>query len=234
MNARENALKQAGVRLISVFSEIQSGSNIQASTSRQAFLSAISKGLIVKEDTIQAALLLPGERTGNKPLYETKLRVQVKNIDSEDPYFHLTSNFVPQRSTFRDGESFSLEVSSTLECYLTIFSVGADNKLYLIFPNTNQRNNHLDAQKSIRIGDLVMGLIPGLANASETIVVIATKKNFPFINFEDKSQWKDQRTEDGQYLAYRLVDAATKLGEWLSSLDENQWTIERLPYSISK
>jgi len=104
----------------------------------------------------------------------------------------------------------------------------------LIFPNTNQRNNHLKAQTPLRIGELVMGLLPGLSNASETIVVVATKENFPFINFEDKNQWKNQRTDDGRYLSYRFVDAATKLGEWLSTLNENQWTIERLPYSISK
>lgn len=234
MDARENALKQAGVRLLSVFSEIQSGSNIQVSTSRQAFLTAISKGLIIEEDTIQPALLLPGDKTGNKPLYGTKLRVKIKNIESEDPYFHLKTNLIPKRSSFRDGESFSLEISATLECYVTIFSIGADNKLYLVFPNTNQRNNHLKAQTPVRIDNLVMGLLPGLSNASEAIIAVATKENFPFINFEDNSQWKNQRTDDGQYIAFRLIEAATKLGEWLSVLNENQWTIDRLPYTISK
>jgi Domain of unknown function (DUF4384) len=234
MDAREKALKQAGLKVISVFSEIQSGNNVQVSTARQVFISAVAKGIIIEEDTLQPASLLPGNQTENKPLYETKLSIKIKNVEEDDPYFRLAMNFDPKRSSFRDGEAVSLKVNATKECYLTVFSIGADNKLYLVFPNTIQTNNHIKIQDTIRIGNLIMGLLPGFSNSAESIVGIATKENFPFINFEDKSKWKNQRMGDGQYIEFRFIDAATKLGEWLGALNEDQWTLERLPYVITK
>jgi len=233
-DARENALKQAGLKVISAFSEIQSGDNVQVSTARQVFLSAVAKGVIIGEDTLEPASLLPGNQTDNKPVYETKLSIKIKNVEKNDPYFYLTMNFDPKRSSFRDGEAVSLKAIASKDCYLTVFSIGADNKLYLIFPNTIQTDNHIKIQDTIRIGNLVMGLLPGFSSSAESIVGIATKENFPFINFEDKNRWKNQVMSDGQYIEFRFIDGATKLGEWLGTLNEDQWTLERLPYAITK
>jgi hypothetical protein len=233
-DAREQALKHSGIRLLTAFSEVRSGDKATSSISRQFYLAGMAAGMIIEEDTLQAAKLLPGEETDNKPLYEVRLRVKVKQLSKEDPYFHLDMKLNPDRSAFRDGESVALNVQSTKECYLTVFSIGADNKLYLVFPNVTQNHNFLKPHTVCSIGGLTMGLLPGMKEASESIIAIATKENFPFVDFADKTQWQKIASEEGQFLAFRVAGAATKLAEWLSNLGEDQWTMARLPYSIIK
>ena len=233
-DAREQALKQSGVRLLSAFSEIRSGDKSETSISRQFYLASMAAGMIVEEDTIQPAKLLPGEETNNKPLYEVQLRVKIKQLANEDPYFQLSMKLDPDRSIFHEGEQVALQIKSTKECYLTVFSIGADNRLYLVFPNVTQNNNYLKAHSVCPVSGLTMGLLPGFKEASETIIAIATKENFPFIDFNDKTQWQKVATKEGQFLVFRIAGAATKLAEWMNKLGEDQWSIARLPYSIIK
>ena len=233
-DARDQALKQCGIRLLSTFSEIQSGSNLQSSVSRQFYLAGIATGMIIEEDTLQPAILLPLESTENKPRYEVRLRLKVKQLDKEDPYFHISLKLEPERTVFRDGEQVKLLVQSTKDCFLTAFCLGTDNRLYLIYPYVTQANNFLKAHTVFPISGLTMGLLAGSKEASESIIAIATKGNFPFIDFTDVNKWQKVATKEGQFLAFRIAGAAPKLAEWLGTLGENQWTIARLPYSIIK
>jgi hypothetical protein len=233
-DAREQALKHSGVRLLSTFSEIRSGDKSESSISRQFYIASIATGMIIEEDTLQPAKLLPGEETGNKPLYEVQLRVKIKQLANEDPYFQLTLKLNPERAIFHDGEQVSIQIESSKECYVTVFSIGSDNQLYLIFPNVTQSNNLLKSHTVCPVNGLTMGLLPGSKEASETIIAIATKENFPFIDFNDKNQWHKVAKKEGQFLTFRIAGAATKLAEWIGKLGEDQWTIARLPYSIIK
>jgi hypothetical protein len=233
-DAREQALKQCGIRLLSTFSEIRSGSNIESSVSRQFYLAGIATGMIVEEDTIQPAKVLPKTSKEDKAVYETRLRLKVRQLEKEDPYFQLSIKLDPERTIFRNGDQVSIQVQSTKDCFLTVFSLGADNRLYLLYPYVTQANNFLKAQSVFPISGLTMGLLAGSNEASESIIAIATKGNFPFIDFSDKNQWQKIATKEGQFLAFRVAGAATKLAEWLGTLGEDQWTIARLPYSIIK
>lgn len=231
-DAREQALKQSGIRLLSTFSEIRSGNKSESSVSRQFYYAGIAAGMIIEEDTLQPAKLLPGEETGNKPMYEVQLRVKVKQLSKEDPYFGLSVKINPEGVVFHNGQQVSLQVEATKDCYLTIFSIGADNKLYLIFPNVIQSHNFLMAHTVFPISELTMGLLPGMTESSESMIAIATKENFPFINFTDEKQWQQIATKEGKFLAFRVAGASTKLAQWLGNLGEDQWTIARLAYSI--
>ena len=231
-DAREQALKQSGLRLLTAFSELRSGDKSGSSVFRQYYFAGIAAGIILKEDTLQPAVLLPGEETGNNPIYEVKLRVTVKQRSAEDPYFELTLKINPERTIFRNGDTVSLEAQATKDCYLTIFSVGPDNRLYLVFPNVMQDYNFLRAHTVLSIGGLTMGLLPDTKEASETIIAVATKENFPFIDFSDTKQWQRIAIREGQFLAFRVAGAATRLAQWLGNLGDDQWTIARLPYSV--
>jgi hypothetical protein len=231
-DAREQALKQCGIRLLSTFSEIRSGSNSESTVSRQFYLAGIASGMILQEDTLQSATLASEEGTEGKQLYEVQLRVKVKQLANEDPYFRLDLKLEPEQIVFHNGEKVALQIQASKDCYLTIFSLGADNRLYLIYPFVTQTNNFLKAHTVCPINGLTMGLIDGSSRASESIIAIATKGNFPFINFSDTTQWQRTATKEGQFLAFRIAGAAAKLAEWLGTLGEDQWTIARLPYSI--
>lgn len=231
-DAREQALKQSGVRLLSTFSELRSGDKSGSAVFRQFYFAGMAAGMIIEEDTLQPARLLSGEETGNKPVYEAKLRVTVKQRSNEDPYFELTVKIKPDQTIFHNGDTVLLEAEATKDCYLTIFSIGADNRLYLVFPNVTQDYNFLKAHSVMPISGLTMGLLPGTKEASETIFAIATKENFPFIDFTDTKQWQHIAIREGRFLAFRVAGAATRLAQWLGNLGEDQWTIARLPYSV--
>jgi hypothetical protein len=233
-DAREQALKQCGIRILSTFSEIRSGSNSESSVTRQFYLAGIASGMIVEEDTLQPAQLLPRAKTGSNPLFEVRLRVKVKQLAHEDPYFVLSLKMQPERTFFRNGEQVTLQIQATKDCFLTVFSLGADNRLYLIYPYVMQANNFLKAHTVFPIGEFTMGLLAGSNEASESIIAIATKGNFPFIDFSDNTQWHKIATKEGRFLAFRVAGTAVKLAEWLGKLGEDQWTIARLPYSIIK
>jgi hypothetical protein len=234
VNAREQALKQCGLRLLSTFSEIRSGSNTSSSVSRQFYLAGIASGLIMREDTLETPHILPAEVVGEQRMFEVQLRLLVKQLANEDPYFHLALELHPERMVYHNGEQVDLQVQATKDCYITIFSLGADNRLYLIYPYVTQTNNFLKAHAVFPISGLTMGLFTGASEASESVIAIATKGNFPFIDFSNKDQWQRIATREGQFLAFRIAGAAPKLAEWLGTLGEDQWTIARLPYSIIK
>lgn len=233
-NARDQALRQSGIRLLSTFSEIESGSKSGVSTSRQVYTAALSQGLIAAEEELERKLTVRGEPPHETPVYQVKLRVKVASIAQTDPYFQLTLNLKPQRSFYRDGEDVTLELDVTKDCYVTVFSVGADNNLYLVFPNLNAKDNYLKAHSSRSIEGLTMHLPKEMEKAAEHIVAIATKENFPFVDNDNNSNVTFEYTGDGHAVALSCEGAATKLAEWLGKLGEDQWTLARLPYSIAK
>lgn len=230
-DAREKAVKQSGIRILSAFSEIQSGSKTDVSFARQMYVVGLSNGLIAHEDTIQPARLLPGEITGNKPLYEVRLRIKVQSSAPSDPYFSVSISMNPERQQYRLGDRVSLDVTATQDCYVTVFCISADNKLYLVFPNRDRSKNHAKANVTLKLGLFEMGLPPGLKQAGEQLFAVATKKEFPFVNI--KEGW-EQIPQGGKYLEFLVVGFATKLAEWLGRLPDDQWTIQRALYSIGQ
>lgn len=232
-DAREQAIKQSGIRILSAFSEIRSGSQTDASIARQIYVAGIASGMIAQEDTLQPARLLPGETTGNKPLYEVRLRVTVQSSVPSDPYFSVSIAMIPKRQHFRLGDRVSFDVTATQDCYVTILCISADNKLYLIFPNRVRTKNVARANVALRVGPFEMGLPPGLNQAGEQLFAIATKKEFPFVKISDPAQW-EHIPQGGKYLEFSVVGAATKLAEWLGKLPADQWTKDLVSYSIGQ
>ncbi len=229
-NARSEALRQSGVRLLTAFSEIQTGSKADAPVSRQIYTSAISLGLIAEETEIECKLHIRGEPPNEFPIYVVKLQVKIKNAAPADPYFQLEMKLNPAVSSFRDGEKAWLELTASKDCYVTVFSVGADNNLWLVFPNLTETRYRLTSHGTLKVDNLVMRLLPNMDKASEHLIAIATKEDFPFVDLKDQKKWQVDRNS----IAFSLAGAATKLAEWLGRLGEDQWTLARVPYSIIK
>lgn len=233
-NAREQAVRQLGVRVLSAYQEFQFGNKSVSEMERSFYLLAFSSGLILKEDTIQEAKLLPGEKTNNKPLYEVKLNVTVKELTKADPYFRLHLSVEPERKTYINGEDVNFVVSPSKDSYITIFSITNSNRAFLVFPNFMQKKNFVKAVDTLAVNDLVMGLLPEQEQSSEVLMAIATKEQLPFLNFDNAASWKTIATKEGKYLAMNNVGAATEIAQWLIKLGDDQWTSARYPYTIIK
>jgi hypothetical protein len=233
-DARERAVRQAGTRIITAFGELQTGSKSEHFVSRSSFVSYMASALIVSEDTLQRARLLPGEVTDQKPLYEVRLRITVRASLPADPYFQLRVAVDPPRTVYRDGESVAIKLEPTQDCYVTIFNLASDNRLWQVYPNLVVPNNYLPKHKMTTITGLEMRLLPGQVQSNEVLIAIATKGPFPFLDLNDTNSWTVETTREGRYVAMVSRGAATRLAEWLSQLGDDQWTMSRISFNIIK
>jgi hypothetical protein len=234
-DAWSDAVRWAGVRFLSAFSEVESGTKEDVSRFRQLFEVAVSRALIVKEDTLAPPRLLPGEQTGEKPMYEVTLRVTLMKMEEEDPYFNLTVASTASSSTYRHGETTSLLLESSKDCWITLFSVAADNSLWLIAPNPVQGAMRLRAHTPFAISDVQLSLPPDRDQTAELFFAVATKEPFPYVQEARLSQlWKTSPAGQGGAVCFARLGGATKLAEWLSLLPGREWTTAMLPYVIVK
>ena len=104
-----------------------------------------------------------------------------------DPGFKVTC--MSPRSVFQDGEEIELSVNATKDCYISIFNLAADDRVYLLFPNEASRDNRVPAGSIKEIPDrsmkergigIVLHPLPDRKVTSEMILVVATLQPIPF------------------------------------------------------
>jgi len=231
LDALENAVRRAaGIRLLSVFQELRSGSAKEAITSRQSFMLGMSEGLVTEIDTLERAKLLPGELTNEEPVYRCRLRVTVRDRGEPDEFFQLNLVLQPERKTFRNGEEVELRLSATRDCFVTVYNLGADNQLYKVYPAAEDQVP-LVADEVKTVTGLRIGLLEGMDQASESIIAVATKEPFDLLSGGGR-QNVTLRFEGNVQGQIRHVGEFTKLGRGLARLSEDRWVLKSLGYSI--
>jgi hypothetical protein len=228
-NARQEALRRSGIRLLTTFTELSLGQGEERHVARQVYVGALSAGLIDAEEVLSCKLVIRGIEPDEVPVYLVKLRVRVAMVEPPDPYFSVALTTTPSTRVFRNGERLDVHVTSTQDCYLILFTIGADNKLWQVFPSKQQRTNHLTAHRIFDVSDLVVRSLTSDGPVSEQLIAVATKQQFPFIDLNDSSSWK---VENDGNVEFSELGAATRLTEWLARLGEAQWAISSMPYSI--
>jgi len=150
------------------------------------FVHAISYGEIIEEEILREEVVVEqsNHRTPPNLTYKVSLKANVKKGKGEpDPNFRVEMKL--NRSTFQDGDELVITVKSTVDCYLNVINVTADDRALLLFPNRYDRDNLLPAGRTLQIptaqaksGGIVyrVGRIPGHSSDSEIIKVIATKR----------------------------------------------------------
>ena len=119
---------------------------------------------------------------------EVILKVKVgKQKGRPDPAFKIKANL--NRDNYNHGDDMSIEVKSSLDCYLHILNFASNDSVYLLYPNKLFPNNFLSAGEPFLLPNekhkkrgfrLRLGLLPGRSSDLEMIKILATKENIPF------------------------------------------------------
>lgn len=223
--ARAEAVKQAvGVTIFSQFfrqqSELMRNGKIEEANDSAIKFILESAGARVLKDTVTSEYPDNIAHAGMTPKYDYVVTIDalvVKEKGSPDPDFALTLGGVEEN--YKHGEKLRLEMIVTKDCYVHVFSLGADGLVYHVFPNQNEPENTLRAGKTRTIPgsavySLPVELLADKTVASETLLVVATKDSTTF-------QLGEVFRPEVGYVELRRV-ALEHLMEWLLQIPRDR------------
>jgi hypothetical protein len=135
-----------------------------------------SQGRIVNEEVAFETRI-----EGDLPIYRALLRADVMlERGARDAGFQLEVQTLPDSPTLRDGESLTLVLTPSRDCYVTVLNLRADGSVVRIFPNDLSLDHRIPGGRASRIPDPEDGfeiratLDPGHRRQQEQILVVAT------------------------------------------------------------
>ena len=154
-----------------------------------------SAGIILEKNIVEEL----DKKIGNLFYKIVTVKIKVgKQKGENDPYFSISANL--NDDYFKEGEEIKLEIESSKDCYLTIFSITSDGKVATIFPNQYRNNNFLKANTMFKLPNerdkeigikFEVNLLPNKKEDTETIKIIATKQKIDFnINNDFKTAYE--------------------------------------------
>lgn len=233
--ARQDALSKARLEVVgytaSSLTELSTRDDDQVYDHFTRFVRTITRGRILKEDILFDGIEqqpIPGTNR-TQPIYRVKIRVQIHQEEGEpDPAFKLSINL--NEESFREGETITLELKATRDCYVTVFNLYAHDSLRIWFPHEFDPYNFLQKGKSFFIPDpdalwdIPLGLLPGKEIDVESVLVIATKDNIPFTTLRAV-------TVEG---ALAMDQALTTISNWLIEIPIDRRTEDMATYRVVK
>ena len=184
-NARADALSKAGVTVTAGDTRLLSETENTFTDFYAKFAESSTKGIILEEKIIREGDAKRIEGTTYKIEIEIDAKVALQQGEP-DPAFSVTLE--SSKQLVKEGEPFTLTVTSTKAGYLTIFNVYQDS-LSVVFPNSIDRVNLIEGNKPFifpphKAYELEMALPNGKTTSSEMFIAVVTTENIPFPNLE--------------------------------------------------
>lgn len=186
-NARQDAVEKAcGYSL-------QSESLVRNFSMAGDFVHAISHGRVVEEKDLKwETAALPADRPGRPPSPVIRVSMSARVVSetgSSDPGFTVSVEI--NKRDFRSGEDAVFVVKASRDCHVTVFNLAANDSVYVLFPNPVQSENFLRAGDRLRIPSdgyhIKVKTLPGHDKDSETVQVIATKRDITLFDESDEA-----------------------------------------------
>lgn len=181
---------------------------------------------------IDKVRIISEERDKNDPnLYRVKLRALVRPVYPEEAE-GIGIKLSLSKSTMKEGEEVKIYYQTKSDCYVYNFSVGADNSVTLLFPNSLNQDTFVKANigrifppESSPIHLLAMSL-PEIGNklSREKVKVIATRQKEIVL----------QGFQEGRFKVYdaRSTALVGDLARKLNQLDPADWGEALVEYTI--
>lgn len=151
-----------------------------------------SNGIVLEKNIIKESI----EKTGNLLYKNITVKIKVgQQKGKSDPTFTIDANL--NKDYFKEKDDLELQVTSSKDCYLTIFNIMSDGNVATIFPNKYRENNFLKANEKFNLPNanekefglkFELNLLPNKQEDTEIIKIIATK--YP-INFKVNSNFQN-------------------------------------------
>jgi hypothetical protein len=148
-----------------------------------------TQGRIVKEEVAFETRI-----EGGVPIYRAVLRADVAlEQGTRDAGFQLDVQTIPDSPTLRDGESLTLVLTPSRDCYVTVLNLRADGSVARIFPNEWNLDHGIPGGQATRIPghddgfEIRVTLGAGRRRQQEQLLVVATVDPLTFRPSEDRS-----------------------------------------------
>lgn len=179
------------------------------------------------------------------PCHRVFLRVKVaKEKGKKDPSFNVTLKLNGGRETFFEGDEIVLRITPTQDCYITVLNVLSDNTMLILFPpKKGQTPEKVSAGRTLLIPSETerrkgihfrVGLLPGKRRDTESLIVIATKDDIPFLPREPKEFRPDIKILSGKVVLPSYQSALEEVNRWLVSIPLSQRAFDMQQYHIRK
>ena len=191
--ARLNAIeKVCGIRLQAetlVHNFVQAGD----------FIHSVSYGHVVDEKNIRwDTSTIEPENENETPVISLRVVMQAKVIpvdEQPDPQFKVQMHL--NKKIFGSGDEVIFNIKPTMDCFIYIISIAANDSVYLLFPSIYfSLPNHCKAHEEIEIPSqtdresgrrIRVSTVSGHESNSEIVTVIATKRKMDFMDeFENQ------------------------------------------------
>jgi hypothetical protein len=228
--AREEAVARvAGIDVTAQQMRLRSEASPEGLDGFSSLIRTTTSGRIVREEVVYRTAV-----EDDVPVYFATLRADVVLEErARDPGFTLDVRTVPDSPTIRDGESVSLEITSSRRCYLTLLNVLSDGTVTVLFPNERAGDNLVPAGETLRLPDvgdefrILAHLGRGRRREHEQILAVATLDSVPLV--------LEREVEPGRAKpAGEMERTVTALNRWLLAIPverraEVLWSYEIVP-----
>jgi len=233
--ARRDALSQAQLEIVGYtagsLTELSSNEDHQFYDHFTSFVRTFTKGMILEEETLFDGI--EQQTIQGSTLKQTVYRVKIRALNAPeegepDPAFKLSVDL--NQESFREGETLTLELKTTQDCYVTVFNMYACDSLRILFPhelapyNTLMRGEPLIIPALDAVWDIPLHLLPGKETDVESVLIVATKDDIPFPTL-------NAATVEG---AVAMDQALTSISNWLIEIPIDRRTEDMATYLIVK
>ncbi len=224
-NARADALSKAGVTVSAGDTRLVSESGNNFTDYYSKFSESSTKGIILEERIIREGELKKVKGTTYEIEIEIEARVTVQQGEP-DPSFVV--KLESSKQIVKEGEPFTLKVTTTKIGYLTIFNIYEDS-LSVVFPNAIDKENYIEANKPFvfppnKAYELQMTVPDGKKASSEMFIAVVTQENIPFPNLE-----KMEFTNNTLRLRMEQLNVYAK---WLHKILLQQRSADQIPVIV--
>lgn len=174
--ARNEAMRKAVEEAVGIF--IRSHTLVTNAQLAEEMTFARVRGKIDK------VRIISEERDSSDPnLYRVKLRALVRPTYPEEGEA-IGVKLSLSRSTLKEGDDVRIYYQANTDCYIYIFSIGADNSVTLLFPNSRMQDNFVKANNGQVFPPencpihLQAMCLPGISDkvSREKVKIIATRR----------------------------------------------------------
>jgi hypothetical protein len=223
--ARNEAKRKAVEEAVGTF--VRSSSLVINNELAEEFTYARVRGRIDKVQILQE------ERDKNDPnLYRVKLKALVQPVYPQEGE-GISIKLDISKPVLQEGDEVRILYQTNVDCYVHIFSIGADNSVTLLFPNSLEQNNFIKGNvgrvfppDSFPV-KLRAHLLPGMkeTQSSEKVKIIATRH---------KEILLERGFSEGMFKVFdaRSTGLVGDLARKLNQLDPADWGEAVVVYSI--
>ncbi len=224
------------VQITSLLTDVMSATNDESyeQTAWSGFFKTTVSGVITEEKELVPSSPKNFDENGESFDLEMEYRFYVEPVTGRrDLEYQVDASLV--NNMLKEGEDLVIKVTPTIDSYVYVFNLMADNNALLMFPNDYMQDNFIRGGETLTLPDpsirkfvsFYVGTLPGQSLTSESIYVICSKQR---VDVAEKlprigNKMKTFSSKDGNFI---------ELQKWLTNIPLDQRTEKVMIYHVSK